>query len=130
MKLFAAAALAAGFAAPASAFDNTSCKDFLTGSWTLTAEREIGGAMTKIESASTYSADGTFSQVVTMTAAGGAPQNMSRNGTWDAAPGSRPDTCLAKVTPSGETESTLELTVIDGDTVASPDGLHSKRVPN
>ena len=130
MKLIAAAALAVAFAAPAAAFDNASCKDFLAGSWTLETEQEMGGAKTKIEAASTYNTDGTFTQTMTMTAEGAPPQSMSRAGTWDAGPGSKPDTCLATLTPAGEPESTIELTVVDGDTVATPDGLQSKRVTN
>ncbi|MFT3810285.1 MAG: hypothetical protein QM698_10235 [Micropepsaceae bacterium] len=127
MKLIAAAALAVAFAAPASAFDNADCKAFLTGSWTLETEQDMGGTKAKIEAHSTYSADGTFTQTMTMTAEGAPPQSLAREGNWDAGPGSKPDTCLARLTPKGEPESALELTVVDGDTVATPDGLQSKR---
>ena len=127
MKLIAAAAIAVAFAVPASAFDNSACKAFLTGSWTLETEQDMGGTKAKIEAASTYSEDGTFTQTMTMTAEGAPPQTMSRAGTWDAGPGSKPDTCLAKLAPKDEPESSIELTVIDDDTVATPDGLQSKR---
>lgn len=88
----------------------------------------MNGTKAKIEAASTYSEDGTFTQTMTMTADGAPPQTMSRAGNWDAGPGTKPDTCLAKLMPSGEPESSIELTVVDADTVATPDGLQSKRV--
>lgn len=128
MKLIAAAAVAVAFTLPAAAFDNASCKAFLTGSWTLETEQDMNGTKAKIEAASTYSEDGTFTQTMTMTADGAPPQTMSRAGSWDAGPGTKPDTCLAKLMPSGEPESSIELTVVDADTVATPDGLQSKRV--
>jgi len=124
MKLFIAAALAVAFTAPASAFDNASCKTFLTGSWTLETERD--GA--KIKAASTYKEDGTFTQTMNVTMATGPAQDMSRTGTWDAAPGSKADTCSAMLSPAGEEPSTIELTVVDENTVANPDGLASHRV--
>lgn len=125
MKLITAAALAIAFAVPAAAFDNTSCKAFLTGSWTLETERD--GA--KISASSSYLEDGTFSQTMNVTMAGApAPQTMQRAGTWDAGPGSKPDTCSATLSPAGEAPSSVELTVVDENTVTNPDGLASHRV--
>ncbi len=122
--IVAAAAAAAFFAAPAAAFDNTTCKDFLAGTWTF----ETVQGKAKINATSTYNADGTFTQVMEATAEGMPPQVMQRGGVWDAGPGSAADKCLAKVTPEGEPENSIELTVIDDDTVATPDGLQSHRV--
>ena len=129
MKIIAAAALAAALAAPAAAFDNTGCKAFLAGTWTTEAQEEIEGVKTTISVHSVYSADGAFTQTMEMVKEGAAPQSMSRSGTWDAGPGSKPDTCLAKLFPAGEAESTIELTVVDENTVATPDGRQSHRAP-
>ncbi len=128
MKIFAAAAFATALAAPAAAFDNADCKAFLTGSWSFEAEQESGGAKVKITGHSSYNAAGTFTLRVQMPADGAPPQSRSRMGAWDAGPGSKPDACLAKLMPKDEPESAIELTVIDADTVATPDGHHSLRV--
>jgi hypothetical protein len=124
MKLITAAALAVAFVSTASAFDNTSCKDFLTGSWTLETERD--GA--SIHAASSYASDGNFTQTMHITTPDGKAQDMSRSGTWDAGPGTKPDACVATLTPAGEEPSTIELTVVDGNTVTNPEGLASHRV--
>lgn len=127
MKIIAAAGVAVALAAPAAAFDNADCKAFLTGTWTSEGEQDVGGTKAKIAAHSTYNADGSFTQSMEMTSEGAAPQSMSRSGTWDAGPGAKPDACVARLTPSGETELTIEITVVDGDTVASPDGRQSHR---
>lgn len=127
MKFIAAASLAALFVTPAAAFDNASCKEFLTGSWSFETEQEMGGGKAHIAAQSSYNADGSFTQVMTLTPQGGAATTYPREGTWDAGPGSRPDTCLAKLHAKDEAEASIELTVIDADTVATPDGLQSKR---
>lgn len=123
-----AGVFALALAAPAAAFDNADCKAFLTGTWTSEAEQDMDGTRSKITAQSSYSADGTFTQAMEMTREGQPPQAMSRSGTWDAAPGARPDACLARLTPRDEPESSIELTVIDADTVARPDGHQSHRV--
>jgi hypothetical protein len=124
MKFITAAALAVAFATPASAFDNADCKAFLTGSWTIETERD--GA--KISAASSYKEDGTFTQTLNIVGPNSPPQQMSRAGTWDAGPGSNPGTCLAKISPAGEAPTSVELTVVDENTVTNPDGLASHRV--
>mgnify|MGYP000844154472 CR=1 FL=1 len=125
---FGAAAAAFLFAAPASAFDNTTCKDFLAGAWKMEIDETIEGKATHISVASEYSAEGTFAQTMTMTAEGAPPQTMSRNGTWDAAPGKTPDTCDATLTPEGQPAQTVTLTVVDENNVKGPEGHVSTRV--
>ena len=122
-KLLAGAVTALAFAAPAAAFDNTTCKTFLAGAWEMTMEEGAN----KVEVHSNYAEDGTFTQTMKITAGGVAQPDMNRKGTWDAGPGPSADTCEATLTPDGEPADKIVLTVVDDNSVKGPEGHVSTR---
>lgn len=127
-RFILAGAAALTLTAPAAAFDNASCKEFLTGVWTLETDIPTEAKPTHVSSRSDYKADGTFTQTMTITIDGAAQPEIARKGTWDAGPGDTPDTCKASVTPEGSAAESVVLTVIDADNVKTPDGIVSTRV--
>lgn len=116
--------------APAAAFDNANCRAFLTGSWAIEATQDMNGRKAVIAARSSYAVDGSFFQTMHVEVEGMPPQDLKREGTWDAAPGAAGDACSVTVTPKGEPAHTIELTVVDENTVRSADGLESHRVPD
>ncbi len=129
MKVSTAVLLAAlSFAPAAAAFDNASCRTFLTGSWSTEAAREMDGKKTTLKARSSYAVDGSFFQTMHAEVEGLPPQDLKREGMWDAGPGASPDTCRVTLTPKGEDAHTIELTVVDADTVTTPEGIASHRV--
>lgn len=129
-RIIVMSAAALAFAAPAAAFDNASCKEFLTGTWTLDVNITLEGKPARVASKSDYRADGSFDQAMTLTTDGVTQPTMTRKGTWDAGPGDTPDTCKASVTPEGEAQEAIVLTVIDANSVKTPDGNVSMRATN
>lgn len=127
-KLLLGAAAALVLAGPAFAFDNTTCKDFLAGTWQMEIDDTVEGKPAHISVHSVYTPEGTFEQTMTMTAEGAPPQTMARKGTWDAGPGKTADTCDATLTVEGQGAQTVTLTVVDDDNVKGPEGHVSTRV--
>ena len=128
MKPFAAAVLAGCLVLPAAAFDNASCRTFLTGSWATEAQQQVNGRTATIKARSSYAVDGSFFQTMHAEIEGMPPQDLKREGSWDAGPGAAPDACRVTLTPKGEDAHTIELTVVDENTVANPEGIASRRV--
>lgn len=123
---------AAGFAAlvsPASAFDNTTCKSFLTGTWDMSVTTDLGGRPGLIATRAVYGADGDFSATVQITPQGLSPETQTLAGTWDAAPGPSNDSCNASVATGGRDQTDTVLIVLDTNTVQTEDGATARRVP-
>ncbi len=126
--LIAAAALIA-LGSSASAFDNTACKAFLTGTWDMSVATEMGGRPGRIATRAIYAADGDFSATVQIEPQGLAPETQTLAGTWDAAPGPSTDSCNASVATGGRDQKDTILIVLDANTVRSEDGTTARRVP-
>lgn len=127
--LFCAAATALLFVAPAAAFDNSTCKTFLTGTWNSEGEAEMGDHKMMVKTHSVYKADGTFTATQSMEMPGQAPMSQDISGAWDAKPGSTADSCEASVTANEFGTRSVMLTVVDENTVKDPNGRESKRQP-
>lgn len=125
--LFAAAAIAA--ITPAAAFDNTTCKSFLTGTWDMTVPTELAGQPGYISTRAVYAADGDFTAVVQIEPHGMTPETQTLAGTWDAAAGPSNDSCNASVATGGREQTDTVLIVLDINTVRSEDGATARRVP-
>jgi len=126
--LIAATALVA-LGSSASAFDNTTCKSFLTGTWEMSVATEMGGRPGRIATRAIYDADGDFSATVQIEPEGLAPETQTLAGTWDAAPGPSTDSCNASVATGGRDQKDTVLIVLDANTVRSEDGATARRVP-
>lgn len=124
-----AAAAALAFAAPAAAFefDNSTCKEFLAGTWDGTNKRTVEGQTAEVTTHSVYNADGTFTSAQTLVIDGGAPQSRELKGTWDAGPGPEANSCEASITPEGMEKMTVILKILDANTVEGPEGGKSVR---
>lgn len=129
IRFLAAAAVLTAFAAPASAFDNTTCKAFLTGTWDMTVPTELQGQPGTIATRAIYDADGDFSATVSIQPNGLEPETQTLAGTWDAAPGPSNDSCNASVATGGREQVDTVLIVLDVNTVRSEDGATARRVP-
>jgi hypothetical protein len=134
MRIVLCAAALIAVASPAAAFDNTTCKTFLAGTWDGGGEHDMGGQKATVKTHSTYRTDGSFTSEQSMEMAGQTPMTRSISGTWDAKPGPAADSCEASITAVGlgatPTESgtmSVVLTVIDDNTVRGPDGNVSTR---
>lgn len=123
----AAAALAA--IAPAAAFDNTTCKAFLVGTWEASVATEMSGQPGRISTRAVYDADGDFSAIVHIEPHGMTPETQTLAGTWDAAPGPSNDSCNASVATGGREQTDTVLIVLDVNTVRDEDGTTARRVP-
>ncbi|BCW87051.1 hypothetical protein sos41_01770 [Alphaproteobacteria bacterium SO-S41] len=126
-KLLLGAVAAFALAAPAAAFDNTTCKEFLAGTWEMSIDQDAGGQKAHIDVHSVYNEDGTFAQTMKVTVGGAAQPDNSRKGTWDAGPGPSADTCEATLTPEGSPADKVVLTVVDDNSVKGPEGHISTR---
>jgi hypothetical protein len=127
MKSVFALAAALLAVSPAAAFDNTTCKAFLAGTWNGGGEHDMGGHKATVTTHSVYKTDGSFSSEQTMAMEGQAPMTRTVTGTWDAKPGPEAGTCEASITAAEFGTQTIILTVVDDDTVTGPDGNVSKR---
>ena len=116
-------------ASSASAFDNTTCKSFLTGTWEMSVATEMGGRPGRIATRAIYAAGGDFSATVQIEPEGLAPETQTLAGTWDAAPGPSTDSCNASVATGGRDQKDTILIVLDANTVRSEDGATARRVP-
>jgi hypothetical protein len=128
MRFVLCAAALVAFASPAAAFDNTTCKTFLAGTWDGGGEHDMGGQKATVATHSVYNTDGTFTSSQTMEMAGQQPMSRTISGTWDAKPGPSADTCEASITAAEIGTQSVVLTVIDDNTVKGPDGNVSSRV--
>lgn len=129
IRILAAAATITAFAAPAAAFDNTSCKAFLTGTWEMSVDTDLNGRPGRIATRANYAAGGDFSAVVRIEPQGLAPEEQTLAGTWDAAPGPSTDSCNASVATGGRDQEDTVLIVLDLNTVRTEDGATARRIP-
>ncbi len=129
IRFLTAAAALTLFAAPASAFDNTTCKSFLAGTWEMSVATDLSGRPGRIDTRAHYAAGGAFSAVVSIEPEGLAPEQMTLAGTWDAAPGPSTDSCNASVATGGREQKDMVLIVLDANTVRGEDGATARRVP-
>ena len=128
-RVLVAAAAALAFAAPAAAFefDNSTCKEFLVGTWEGSGSRTVDGKTGTITSHSVYNEDGTFTSTRSLTIEGQAAQAQELKGTWEAKAGPDADTCEASITPEGGEKVSVVLKVLDANTVQGPTGDKSVR---
>lgn len=129
IRSLTALAFAAAFAAPAIAFDNTTCKAFLTGTWDMTVKTDLSGRPGEIATRAVYDADGEFRATVQIVPQGLAAETQTLAGTWDAAPGPSSDSCNASVATGGREQIDTVLIVLDTNTIRTVDGATARRVP-
>ena len=129
IRSLTAFAVLAAFASPAAAFDNTTCKSFLTGTWDISITTDLAGRPGRIATRAVYDADGDFSATVQIVPEGLAPETQTLAGTWDAAPGPSTDSCNASVATGGRDQKDTILIVLDTNTVQTEDGVTARRVP-
>lgn len=129
IRILAAAAALGAFVAPASAFDNTTCKAFLAGTWEMSVATDLKGRPGRIETRAHYKVGGDFSATVSIEPEGMTPEEMTLAGTWDAAPGPSSDSCNASVAAGGRDQKNTVLIVLDDNTVRTEDGATARRVP-
>ncbi|MFT3810284.1 MAG: hypothetical protein QM698_10230 [Micropepsaceae bacterium] len=122
-------AFAAAFAAPALAFDNTTCKSFLAGTWETDVATDMGGRPGRIASRAIYAPGGAFSAIISIFPEGLATETQTLAGTWDAAPGPSSDSCNASVATGGRDQIDTVLIVLDLNTIRTEDGATARRVP-
>ena len=127
--LFCAAATALLLATPAAAFDTSTCKSFLTGTWNSEGEAAMGDHTMLVKTHSVYKSDGTFTATQSMEMPGEAPMSQQLSGAWDAKPGPTADSCEASVTANEFGTRSVVLTVVDENTVKDPNGRESHRQP-
>ena len=121
--------VAALFAAPASAFDNTTCKSFLAGAWDMSVATDLNGRPGVIATRAIYAADGDFSATINIAPQGLEPEVQTIAGTWDAAAGPSTDSCNASVATGGRDQIDTVLIVLDTNTIRTEDGATARRVP-
>lgn len=121
-RLLFASAAALALLGSAHAFDNSTCKAFLAGTWNVEADMEQNGQKFHYKGHSTYSADGQFKQHRTVEMAGQPAKEFDVAGTWDAKPGAKPDECDASISVTGMQPMSVVLTVVDDNSVKGPDG--------
>ena len=128
-RSLAALSLAAAFASPAFAFDNTTCKSFLAGTWDMTVQTDMGGRPGAIATRAVYEADGDFSATISIHPEGLEAETQTLAGTWDAAPGPSSDSCNASVATGGRDQIDTVLIVLDLNTIRTEDGATARRIP-
>jgi hypothetical protein len=124
LTLLAASAISAF---DASAFNNASCKTFLTGAWSTTIETHLDDAKGRIVTQAHYDANGAFSALLRITPQGMATNEMHLAGTWTAAPGLSSDSCAVTVNVTGSPPVQQMLIVLDANTVRDEDGIVAHR---
>lgn len=107
---------------PAQAFDNTTCKTFLAGTWNITAEIEQNGQKYNYQGHSVYTPEGTLTQHRKLISGDKVVQETDVKGTWDAKPGAAADECEVTLTLEGQPAKVITATVVDENSVKGPDG--------
>lgn len=117
MKCLMPLAAACLLAAPAAAFENTQCKDFLIGNWVSEVSRETGKRIEVID----FDAR-TFEYTLTIVQPDGTSKLSEKDvGTWRVEPGTNPYACMLYTWPVSsdgkEKERANSVQVVDDDTI-------------
>lgn len=119
-------------AASRSARKPANCRAFLTGDWSGSGTVTGFGPPAQVKSSVRYNKDGTFRSSTAYLGSDKRWTEQAMVGTWSAITGDTATNCtvaLKSVSPNGESSSTSEISMIDGNTYRSF-GVDFKRITN